>query len=242
MPDEDRTLDDRLPSSYEPGPATIPEQPSPFAPRNAPKATIQGMPAAVPAPKITAKATTPGMPVPPAQVLVPPQIVNLPEGQDPLVGQLPPGVGDMPADGPTIPDGVPAMLPGAPIQRTPPSDEVGLDEMPTDPWAGRRVRRAERRKGTVPSPDAPKVEMSKSMEYDVSQLDLSRPDPAQAPKVPAAQREPAMTEVLPALERKRKKKAKDGSEIWLVVGLLTLVMVIFGLVGAVVVGVLQRFF
>jgi len=241
--DEEHTFDDGLPPGYGPGPPTIPEQPSPFAPRNQPKRTIQGMPAAVPSPKITAKSTTPGMPSPAAQVLAPPKIVNLPQGADVATGELPPGVGDLPADGPTIPDGVPAMLPRAPIQHTPPSDgEVGLDEMPTDPWAGRRLERAERRRGTVPSPDDPKVEISKSMEYDVSQLDLSRPDPAEAPSVPAAQRIPSPTEVLPAMERKKKKKAKDRSEVWLVVGLLVLVTVIFGLVGAVVVGVMQRFF
>ena len=142
----------------------------------------------------------------------------------------------MPPDGPTVPEGFPALMTPPSVQASLPA-ELGLDEMPTDPFAGRHFKPA----GVVPSPDSPNIEISKSMTYDVRHLKDGPPsDPGAAPRVKAARRAVAQpTEVmLPAL--KAGKKKKERSDAWLVVGLLFLVMVIFGLIGAVIFGVLQR--
>jgi len=96
----------------------------------------------------------------------------------------------------------------------------------------------------VPARDAPNVEISKSLEWDVSHLEgAAQRAPAAPPRVRAARRAvTAPTEVmLPAL-RKQQPKGKDRSETWLLVGLLALVVVILALLAAVIVGVVHRGF
>ena len=220
--DDEPTRDDiQLRSPYA-GPPTIEEQISPFHVSAQPGSTIQGMPAAqLPEPVITSRQPAdPG--APPA--MQPPHIIHAPSPQ----------AGAMPPDGPTVPDGLPSLMSSPTPVLGAPAD-FGLDDVPTDPFAGRHFR------GSVPSPDDPNIQISKSMEYDVSHLKDGPPaDPKQAPRVSAARRAVAQpTEVmLPALGRKKKKK--ERSDAWLVLGLLFLVMVIFGLIGAVIFGVVQK--
>ncbi len=217
---EDETLDDiPLSSPYDAGPPTIQERLSPFHTGEPSGSTIQGMPAAqLSAPVITSKPTgEPGVGAP--------QIINAPAQGAAPTGALPP-------DGATVPEGFPSLMALAPPPPSP--SDFGPDELPTDPYAGRHVR------GSVPSPEAPNIQISKSMEYDVRHLEEGPPpDPRQVPRVAAARRAVAQpTEVmLPALGRKKKKERSDA---WLVLGLIFLVLVILGLVGAVIFGVLQR--
>lgn len=194
------------------GPPTIEEQISPFHLDTSPGRTIQGMPAArFPEPKI---ATAP-------PVLTPPNVIHVPSA-------IPSSLDAVPPDGPTVPDGVPAILAG------PRSDEQPLDEMATDPYAGQRVR------GVVPHPDAPKIQISKSMEYDVAALgplhDEEKTAAVRAPRYVA----PPTEVVLPALSRAKKKQHEERSDAWLVLGLLFLVLVIVALIVAVVIGVVHR--
>jgi len=236
--DEDHTVDDLapLPPGYAAGPPTIEEQISPFHDRQGamgrtlPGGPPPGMPPqSLPEPQIRAKVpTVRGVGgVPPG--LVPPTIINAPGGLSaPSTGEL------LLSDGPTVPDGMPLMTP-ADSWDGPTDPQPSLDEesIPTDPF-GRPM------KGTVPLPGAPKVEISKSMEWDVSKLaEPDSEDPKIPPAVTAARRHVAApTEVmLPVL---KKREAKERSDLWLVVGLLVLVLVIVGLLGAVIVGVLHR--
>lgn len=215
--EDEETFDEIPHRDYVGGPPTI-EEVSPFHAQAHPGTTMPGMPPPrLDPPRIVSrKDTTPGMPAPvpasiQAPVLTPPQIIHSPSD----------------GDGPTIPDGVPLVQPPGLGSVT---EEMGLDEMPTDPYAGRRV------KGVVPAPDAPKVMISKSMEYDVSGLDLHANPPLAPAKKP--RRPMAPTEVnLPTLEKRGRKERSDA---WLVVGLIFLVFLIFALIGAVVVGVIQR--
>ncbi|MBX3271595.1 MAG: hypothetical protein KF729_15120 [Sandaracinaceae bacterium] len=192
------------------GPPTIEEQISPFHPR-APR-TIQGMPAArFPEPRVKEWTGEPGAAAP--------QVIHVPSS----------AVAPAPSpDGPTVPDGLPSLMGGPSV-----SAEIGLDELATDPYAGRKLV------GEVPPPDAPKIQISKSMEYDVSALaDLRPPERTTTARAPRHVAPP--TEVmLPALGRK-KKEPKERSDAWLVIGLGLLLLVIVALVVAVVVGVLTR--
>lgn len=194
------------------GPPTIEEQISPFHLDTSPGRTIQGMPAArFPEPKITTA----------SQVLTPPSVIRVPSA-------IPSSLDAVPPDGPTVPDGVPALLAPAPQ-----SDELPLDEMATDPYAGQRVR------GVVPHPDSPKIQISKSMEYDVAALGPLHDEEKTAAVRPPRYVAPPTEVVLPALSR-AKKKPKERSDAWLVVGLLFLMFVILALIVAVVVGVVHR--
>lgn len=242
MEDEDHTVDDlpTMPPGYAAGPPTIEEQISPFHEiTGAAGITLPGPPGSsrpppsLPQAQIRAKSPTirgvgsPSAAIPPAAV--PPTIINVPPGLSvPSSSEL------LLPDGPTVPDGMPMMMPadlwGGATDSQPSFDE---ESIPTDPF-GRPM------KGAVPAQDAPKVEISKSMEWDVSRLsEPDSEDPRIAPSVRAARRQVAApTEVmLPAL---RQNEKKERSDVWLVVGLLVLVLVIVGLLGAVIVGVLHR--
>lgn len=208
--------DDRPWDPLASGPPTIEEQISPFHVESSPKRTLQGMPQVhFPTPRVASTEQV--------AVLRPPSVIQVPPAVPSSIEALPP-------DGPTVPDGLPSLM-GAPA---PSSGEATFDELATDPFAGAKL------KGTVPAPDAPKVQISKSMEYDVASLrDLRPEDKTAEVKAPRAMQPP--TEVLlPALKRQEAAKKEDRSEGLLVVGLLVLVLLILGLLAAVVVGILQR--
>lgn len=177
--------------------------------------TAQGMPALGPdgRPRV---GTTPGMPAM-APILAP--VVLAPEVSPP--------------DGPTDPDGVPRLDPSwegpTDPEPTPTVIDGDVSKLPKPP------------KPTVPAPDAPKVLLSPTMELEAlrveeaAQLRRERKAAekalgARAPKKVAG---PA-TEVLPAIQRKRAKAAKKGSDLPLAIGLAVLVAIIAGVVGALV--------
>lgn len=233
---DDETVDD-LPPFYAGGPPTIEEQISPFHDRGPtghtiPGASPPGMPQQLTPPVIRSKAPSPEGVAGAPPLLVPPKIINAPDS-----GSIPSSSEISPLDGVTQADGLPMMLPSD--RWEPPRDPDSaslrdLDGLPTDPYARHPLQ------GTVPSPDAPNVEISKSMAWDVAHLDEEPPqEPAVPPRVAAARRRVAApTEVmLPVLEKKRKKERSDA---WLVVGLIVLAVVILGLFSAVILGVLQR--
>lgn len=212
MEDDERRRNE--PPRYAAGPPTIEEQISPFHVDTSPGRTIQGMPSVrLPEPRITSKiSATESVPL-----ASPAQVIHVPHPSAAL-----------PPDGPTVPDGLPSLMGGL-AQDT---DEVSLDEMATDPYAGRRV------KGVVPAPDAPKIEISKSMEYDVRALRDIKP-PTELPTVRTSRpAQPATEVMLPALERQKPKK--DRSDLYLALALFVLLFVIAALIAAVAVGVLQR--
>jgi hypothetical protein len=248
--EDEATLQD-LPSvapTYDRAPPTIEERISPFHPsaqgskRGPGGTTLPGMPPpAKVGPAIrSATPTAPGLAGVGAGPVVAPRIVRAPEVSPP--------------DGPTDPDGVPAAFAAAQIVGadgpTDPDGVLAADtwDGPTDPESGWEAAttdpraRAPRPTPEVPAPDAPKVEMSKSLELQVAQLEEEpRPDPARPPAVSAAKRavQAPTYQMLPAL--KRKERAKSGSDWPLVLGLVALALVILGLIGAVVYGVVQTF-
>ena len=201
------------------GPPTIEEQLSPFHVEDepSPKRTLQGMPQVhFPTPRVASTEQV--------AVLTPPHVIHVPSAVPTSTEALPP-------DGPTMPDGLPSLM-----SATAPAGgaDLSFDEVATDPYGAPPV------KGTVPAPDAPKVQISKSMEYDVASLRDLKPDEKTAQiKAPRAMQPP--TEVLlPALKKQEEAKKKDRSEVWLMAGLGFLIFLIVGLLVAVVVGVIQR--
>jgi hypothetical protein len=155
--------------------------------------------------------------------------------------ELGPEAAGTPPDGPTDPQGVP-MLAGL-QEHANPHGPATWDEA-TETTADPRVQQPP---PEVPSPDAPNILISKSMELQVAKLDEDGeplPPPTEAPKVraasPRARAAAQPTEVLlPALKR-RQKRDKESSDLPLVLGLVALVAVIAGIVVLVVLGVMGQ--
>ncbi|HJL18073.1 MAG TPA: hypothetical protein RMH99_20585 [Sandaracinaceae bacterium LLY-WYZ-13_1] len=154
-------------------------------------------------------------------------------------------------DGPTDPEGVPAAfatprIVGGPDGPTDPDGIAagGLWEGATDPeggWDAATDPEGPRPPPDVPAPDAPSIQISKSMEIEVAKLAIDPPaDPKSPPVVKAAKRAGmAPTEqLLPALER-RKPDDDEGSDWPLVLGLGALAVLILTLLAAVAVGVME---
>lgn len=223
--DEDLTYQEFPTPSYDRAPPTIEERLSPFHSSAMDRAEVETVPGR--APRVP---TMPGMPVIAREGFAAPVIRGAPE----VAG----------SDGPTNPDGVPAM--SASHVLTPPAmedfDEGSWDQS-TDPDGDADPRWSPGRPH-VPSPDAPSIQISKSMEIQVAHLEEgyeAPPDPRVPPVVAAAsprhRAAQAPTEVmLPAL--KRKKKKREGSDWPLIFGLLALVLLILGLAAVVILGVM----
>ncbi|MGE0785864.1 MAG: hypothetical protein AB7S26_09265 [Sandaracinaceae bacterium] len=232
---DDATLVDlpAVPPAYEHHGKTIEERVSPFASRAPRGRTTPGIAAA----RFDPSAAVDGVPLPPSSgpILVPPDEVH-----DSLGGS-------------TLPDGIP----------TPPWDAIDEDgagpsgaeavDYATDPEADLPPASTEvstdpppRPVGRVPSPDEPRVQVSKSLELDLRALEeKGELDPriAAAAQELKKKRRPraveAPTEVmLPALERKR-EVTKEGSDVPLLVLLAIVGVVIVALAFAVVWGVLR---
>ena len=153
------------------GPPTVEEQLSPFydgpgaGGRTLPGAPPPGFASApLPTPKIRSRTpTVDGIGGAPAPVM-PPRILNAPPSSSP------PAPAQPPLDGPTLPDGVPMM------------SASDTWEMPTDPSQTfedegiATVPNARPLAGHVPARDAPNVEISKSLEWDVSNLNAAPPE------------------------------------------------------------------
>jgi len=240
--DEDEATLQDMPSvapAYDRAPPTIEERISPFHPAARAGATMPGMPPPVERdPAIRPRTpTAPGLAGIGRDPVAPPRVVQAPEFTPP--------------DGPTDPDGVPAAFAGARIVGAPdgPTDPDGFAttdgwEGPTDPdcgWEAATTRlEARRPRPEVPAPDAPTVEVSKSLELQVAQLEEEPlADPARPPVVSAARRsaQAPTYQLLPALERP--KREQGGSDWPLVLGLAALALVILGLLGAVAYGVMH---
>ena len=149
-----------------------------------------------------------------------------------------------PLDGPTDPQGVPA-LPGL-QPHVNPEGAASWDEA-TEAVTDPDPPIAPGPEPEVPAEGAPNVLVSKSMEMQVAKLDERGeplPPPTEAPQVkaasPRARAAAQPTEVLlPALERKRARE-KEGSDLPLVLGLVALVLVIGAIVALVVLGVMGQ--
>lgn len=253
--------------TYDRAPPTVEERLSPFHPAGARGGnTTPGMPPPVhAAPAVRPRTpTTPGMAGIGRDPIAPPRIVQAPEAHPPDGPTDPDGVPAAFAsgaasgapDGVTAPDGVPAAFagarivgasdgatdPGAPDPATMASSAEGWDG-PTDPggWRPSVPPEAPTPSPQVPAPDAPSVEISKSLELQAAQLERApAPDPTRPPSATALRRAAAQAptqQLLPALER---PEADDGgSDGPLILGLVALALVILALLGAVGWGVLE---
>lgn len=207
--EDEATVQDLPVPTYDRAPATIQEQVSPFR--------------GIAAPRITSRSPTSPMGTGPMGTgLVPPRIVGAP--------QLAGGSGSLglPPDGPTVPDGI-AIPPGSWDNPTDP-DAAPADmqswEGATDPGGP-----PPRMRPPDPDPNEAKVQVSLSMEMDAIRVD--RQNLAAAPVVPAARRARAQqpTQLLPALDRKKREDAKEGSDLPMILGLLALGLFILALIG-----------
>lgn len=213
--DDDEPTANDLPEvgapSYDHAPATLEMRPSPFHPMSSATPTAPGMPSPVRIePVITHK---------PDVVHVAPVILNAPESD---------------LAGPTDPDGY-ALESG----ETDPHLAPWYDAGPTDVSGLPRILRPQ-----VPPPDAPKIEISQSLQLDSDEVQtavraakaktLAARKGAKRPlrrHVPQEGPGPAAPtyQMLPALKR---KQAKEGSDLPLILGLAALALLIAGLVGA----------
>lgn len=223
MPQEDEpTLNEAFDlGGFEHGPPTIEER--------IPDIDASGETPRFPEPQIV-----PGSAPPPARV--PAQIVGAEGVMAPTTEP-----GWTPPDGPTQPDGLPAL--GAPDTTVSPvaASPVAASPVAASPVAASPVAvAASPVAGQVPAPNAPSIEISKSLEIAAARLDdQAYVDASRAPAVRAARKKNYLpTEVLPALTKKPPKE--DRSEVWLVVGIVGLGLVILALLGALAVGVAGR--
>ena len=126
--------------------------------------------------------------------------------------------------GTTVPDGIPVM--------PRPEGALAFDDGMTMRQEGVPVH--PRRRGRVPAPDEPLVQVSPSLEMNIADLDEQA-----APKSPRRRAAAQPTEVmLPALEAK-KEAQKEGSDAPLLILLGVIVVVILGLAGLVVWGLMR---
>lgn len=206
MSDDDATQVDMpaLESSYDVAGPTLQDQPSPFrANVGSVKPTTPGMPPAV---RFDAEVTVKA-PIPSEETVLTPPSIEAPELDSAT----------------TQPDGIPVM--------PRPDGKLVFDDGLTVRQEGVPV--LPRRQGRVPGPDEPLVQVSKSMEMKIADLD------EQAPPSPRRRAAAAPTEVmLPALKAKEEAQ-KEGSDAPLLILLAVIVVVILALAGLVVWGLMR---